>query len=241
LWHETGNPGPLALVGSGEYTPQMQEVEAALLRGRLPVFVQLATAAAPEGPNRLRYWHELGRQAATRLGAEQVVVPVVDRESADAEAMARLVDGAGLVYLSGGSPSYLTRTLSGTRVWGAIEAAWRGGTALAGCSAGAMALAGQVADPFSEEHPLLPGLGAVPHLRVIPHFDRFARRLPPSTRQRLSDAPPGVTVVGIDEDTALVGGIEEWEVMGRQSVWIVQDDGRAAEHRPGSRVVLPAR
>jgi cyanophycinase-like exopeptidase len=228
------------LVGSGEYTPEMQEVEAALLRGRPPVYVQLATAAAPEGPDRLRYWHELGRQAAVRLSVEQVVVPVADRDSADAEAIARLVDGAGLVYLSGGSPSFLTRTLTGTSVWRAIEAAWRGGAALAGCSAGAMALAGQVADPFSAEHPLLPGLGAVPHLRVIPHFDRFVRRLPASTMRRLSEAPPGVTVVGIDEDTALVGGLEDWEVMGRQSVWIIEGDGRGAEHRTGSRVTLPA-
>ena len=72
----------------------------------------------------------------------QVVVPVVDRISADDPELAGLVAGAGLVYLSGGNPPFLASTLRGTRVWAAIEDAWRAGAALAGCSAGAMALTG---------------------------------------------------------------------------------------------------
>ena len=43
-----GSPGPLALVGSGEYLPQMAALEAALLVGRPPRYVQLATAAVPD-------------------------------------------------------------------------------------------------------------------------------------------------------------------------------------------------
>ena len=49
--------------------------------------------------------------------------------------------------------------------------------------------------------------------------------------------------VGIDEDTALVSGLrddpDEWEVMGRQSVWLLRPDGRE-EHPAGSVVRLPA-
>ena len=55
-------PGPVALVGSGEYLPVMEHLERRLLEGRPPRFVQLATAAAPEGVESLAYWHELGRQ-----------------------------------------------------------------------------------------------------------------------------------------------------------------------------------
>jgi cyanophycinase-like exopeptidase len=230
-------PGPVALVGSGEYLPVMAEVEGRLLEGRPARFVQLATAAAPEGPRSLARWHELGRASAERLGVTQVVVPVVDRISADDAELAGLVADAGLVYLSGGSPPFLATTLRGTRVWTAIEAAWRGGAALAGCSAGAMALTGQVPDI---RHPLrdpVPGLGAVPQLSVLPHFDRFAGRLPDLVLTKVSNPPPGVTAVGIDEDTALVGGLRpdpgEWEVMGRQSVWVLTPDGRV-EHPAGS-------
>ena len=231
-------PGPLALVGSGEYLPVLEEVERLLLTGRPPRFVQLATAAAPEGLASFVHWHALGRASAERLGVQQVVVPVVDRTSADDEELAALVDGAGLVYLSGGSPPFLAATLRGTAVWRAIEAAWRAGAALAGCSAGAMAMSDHVPDL---RHPLRaaePGLGVVPHLRVLPHFDRFAGRVPDLLLTRMVETPPGVTVLGIDEDTALVGGPDDWQVMGRQSVWLLRRDGRE-EHPAGSTLRLP--
>jgi len=48
-------PGPLALVGSGEYLAVMAGVEGALIEGRPRRYVQIPTAAAPEGPDRLRY------------------------------------------------------------------------------------------------------------------------------------------------------------------------------------------
>ena len=41
---------PLALVGSGEYLEVMADIEAELIEGRPPRYVQLATAAAPEAP-----------------------------------------------------------------------------------------------------------------------------------------------------------------------------------------------
>src|SRR5438093_215481 len=49
-------PGPLALVGSGEYLAVMAGVEGALIEGRPRRYVQIPTAAAPEGPDRLQYW-----------------------------------------------------------------------------------------------------------------------------------------------------------------------------------------
>jgi cyanophycinase-like exopeptidase len=233
------DPGPVALVGSGEYLPIMDDVERGLLAGRARRMVQLATAAAPEGPASLRYWRELGASAARRLHVEQVWVPVVDRSNAQDPALAAMVEGAGLIYLSGGSPPYLAATLRDTAVWAAIEASWRDGAALAGCSAGAMALTAHVPDPRHPFQPAEVGLGAVPHVRVLPHFDRFMARLPAPALDHLITAPPGVTILGIDEDTALVGGPEAWEVQGRQSVWILGDD-RRQEHPPGSRLVLRA-
>jgi len=43
-------------------------------------------------------------------------------------------------------------------------------------------------------------------------------------------------VVGIDEDTALVGGPHEWVVQGRQSAWRITPAGRQ-EHPRGSVLV----
>lgn len=230
-------PGPIALIGSGEYLPDMEDVERGLLVGRPPRMVQLATAAAQEGRERLAYWHDLGRGAAERLGAEQVIVPVVDRATADDHGLAAAVAGAGLIYLSGGSPPFLAATLRGTRVWAAIEAAWRSGAALAGCSAGAMALTGQVPDVRDPLRAPQPGLGLVPHLRVLPHFDQLARYVPASVLRRMTAPEPDVIVLGIDERTALVGGPVEWTVQGHQSVWEITPDGRR-EHPVGARLRL---
>lgn len=238
-WGERGQPGPVALVGSGEYLPVMQQVEASLLAGRAPRYVQLATAAAPEGQTSLARWHELGARAAERIGVEQVVVPVVDRVSADDEGLASLVAGAGLVYLSGGNPRFLADTLRGTAVWAAIEREWRAGAALAGCSAGAMALGGGVPDV---RHPMsgpADGLGVLPRLSVIPHFDRFGSRLLGSLAGHQLAA--GVVRVGIDESTAIVGGPGTWQVVGRASAWVLDADpaGGRREHPAGSTLTLP--
>lgn len=230
--------GPVALLGSGEYLPSMEAVERALLAGRPARMAQLATAAAPEGADRRRYWHRLGRDAADRLGVEQVIVPVIDRASAQDAANAALIDDVGLIYLSGGSPPFLAATLRDTKVWTAIERAWRSGAALAGCSAGAMALTEQAPDPRQPlEAPEL-GLGIAPQLRIIPHFDRFTRLLPPVTLQRLTAAADGVTVLGIDEETALVGGPTEWEVQGGGCVWELTPGGRR-QYAVGAVLHLP--
>lgn len=230
--------GPLALVGSGEYLPVLSSVEAELIAGRPPRFVQLATAAAPEGPLALAHWHELGRQAAERLGVEQVVLPVVDRESAESPQIAGLVAGAGLIYLSGGNPGFLAATLRDTAVGRAIVEAWRAGSALAGCSAGAIALTDEVPDIDDLRRPAQPGLGVVPHLRVIPHFDRIAEWVSADDLAHLVGASSGTTVIGVDEDTALVGGPTEWVVRGRQSAWVLNGPERT-EVRAGDTVSTP--
>jgi cyanophycinase len=235
--------GPLALVGSGEYLPVMAGVEKLLLAGRPHRYVQIPTAAAPEGERSLRYWLDLGAEQADRLGVVQVPVVARDRDGADDPALAAQVAGAGLIYLSGGNPGYLARTLRGTRVWQAILAAWRGGAALAGCSAGAIALTGWVPSLRDPDHPADPGLGVLPHLRVLPHFDCILGWSPRLLDHALAGRPEGTTVLGIDEETALVdltGAGHNWQVHGRQQVWTLADGGRDG-HPAGDTVIALSR
>jgi cyanophycinase-like exopeptidase len=231
--------GPLALVGSGEYLPVMTEVERGLIAGRPPRYVQIPTAAAHEGAASLDRWIALGRAQAERLSVEAVPLVVHNREEADDPAVAAQVAGAGLIYLSGGSPTLLAKALLGTALAAAIETAWRGGAALAGCSAGAMALTSWVPSIRRPRDSAQEGLGLVPRLRVIPHFDRFERRMPDLVTRYLSRSPDGTAVVGVDEQTALVwtadGG---WTVQGRQQVWVLRPDGRTP-YPPGTTVELP--
>ena len=56
--------GSLALVGSGEYLPQMVEFEKFLINdgvrnGKKPIYIQIPTAAGRESENRLKHWQIL--------------------------------------------------------------------------------------------------------------------------------------------------------------------------------------
>ncbi len=212
--------GPIALVGSGEFTPAMENVDRALLDGRPRKVAHLPTAAAPEGEARLAHWAELAAGHYARLDAEVDTVPIVDRETADDPMLVRRLGDAGLVYLSGGNPAYLADSLRGSRAWDAIVASHRVGIALAGCSAGAAALTALAPDMRTME--MRPGLGLVPGLAVIPHFDRMRRWWPAAERRHVEQAPDGIAVVGIDEDTAVVGGRGRWWVRGRGTATLLR-------------------
>jgi len=251
-------------VGSGEYLDVMLEVDRSLLAGRPQRAVFLPTAAAEEGDASVSYWLDLGARHFERLGVEPVPLPVLTREDAGREDFASLVAGAGLIYLSGGNPGYLASTLRDTLVWAAIAEAWRRGTALAGCSAGACALSyvaedvramraaaaagGGVAVGAVEAGAPMPeatGLAAIPEVAVIPHFDRMLRWAPELADRYASRVPPEVTVVGVDEDTAIVtagvaaDGRRSFTVVGRQSAWVIDDGGRRTEYSAGSTLTVP--
>jgi len=218
----------------------MLEIEAELIAGRPARYVQLPTAAGEESAASVARWVALGEAQAARLGVQAVPVMVLERDQADDDAHARQVAGAGLIYLSGGSPGHLADTLRGTRVWAAIHAEWRRGAALAGCSAGAMALTSSVPDirhPRAAPHP---GLGVVPRLRIIPHFDRLRRWMPWLVRTMTSQLTDGERLVGIDEETAIVSDgtdFSHWLVKGKRQAWVLGPD-RRQPFQAGETVLL---
>lgn len=235
--------GPIALVGSGEYLPVMGPVDLHLLDGRPQRVVMLPTAAGEEGDERISYWNELGLNHYRTLGVEAIVLPVMTRNDALSSELAGLIEGAGLIYLSGGSPAYLTETLRSTPVADAITLEWQRGAALGGCSAGACALTA-IAGGFRHPAQLgAKGLGLINHLAVIPHFDRFDRRSPELVKDILKMTPDELILIGIDERTALVsvstpGEPEEFVVMGEQSVWWIDRDGTRHRYQPGARLAI---
>lgn len=224
--------GPVALVGSGEFLPAMDVVDRELLDGRPRRAVFLPTAAAQEGEERISYWLDLATRHYERLGVEPVPLRVLDRRDADDPGLARELEGAGLIYLSGGNPGYLAATLRDTRMELAMREAWEGGAAIAGCSAGAAALTALVHDVKTEGFPRGDGLALVPHLVILAHFDRLEEWFPGIVQRVVAETPDGASLVGVDEETAIVGGPERWGVRGRGAAWLIGRDG--SRHRFGS-------
>jgi cyanophycinase len=131
------------------------------------------------------------------------------------------------VYLAGGDPGRAVQLLAGTPVWEAIVGAWRGGAALAGSSAGAMALCRWmlVRDRWPQHDTRRPvdALGVVPDCALLPHFDTFGERWIPSAQQALGAE---VTLVGVDERSAALWRDGAWTAMGPGSVTVVRGDDR---------------
>jgi cyanophycinase len=241
----------------------MRDVDRDLLAGRPPRAVLLPTAAAEEGEDTLRYWLDLGQKHFELLGVEPVPLRVLTRDDANDAELAAAVDGAGLVYLSGGNPGYLASTLRDTLVWQAIVSAWLTGAAVAGCSAGACALswvasdvrgerarraaevAGTGAEPIATDESgegaasQPTGLALVDSVAVIPHFDRIVSWVPGIIQRYIEGVPPHVGIVGVDEDTAIVaepGGTPPFRVAGRQSAWVIRRDGSKTRFGAGSTI-----
>ena len=214
--------GSLALVGSGEYLPVMAEFEKSLLEdgiknGKENIYIQIPTAAAQESASRLEYWRDLGQKQAQMIGAKPLFLPIYTRDDAQNMSNANQISNGALIYMSGGDPHYLAKTLIDTPIWQAIVKNWQSGGSLAGCSAGAMVLSSQIPNfRLSRAEPTT-GLNLIPNLRVIPHFNKFFKWIPESAAKLLMHVPDDSILIGIDELTAIVkrGGSDFWQVYGQ--------------------------
>lgn len=218
--------GYVALVGSGEYLPVLQDFEASLLHaGGSNKYVQIPTAAGRESVERLKFWENLGHEQAERIGAEQIFLPIYSREDAHRADFVEAIEGAGLIYFSGGDPHFLAEVLVDTPVFDAIIRNWKAGTSLAGCSAGAMALGPDIPHFRKMKAEGSPGFGVLPHIRVIPHYDKFFKWIPDAAAKLFLKAPEGVWIVGIDENTAMKSrDLKNWEVCGKAGVHLINGE-----------------
>jgi len=220
--------GTLALVGSGEFLPKAELLDRELLAtlNEAPRVVVLPTASAPDGAGVSERWAKMGVAHFERLGAQAEAVMLLSRQDATSRELAQRITAANLIYLSGGKPGYLLKTLQDSICWQAIRTVFEQGGVVAGCSAGAMALAGALPG-FSFLGPPQPALGLEPNLVVIPHFDEI-----PGWLKGLSRFSSGggkvTTVVGVEGFTALIGAgaDQSWRVVGQGGVTVFKAGGR---------------
>jgi cyanophycinase len=247
----------VALIGGEEFADGFEDVHAGLLadigNGARRV-VYLPTCASHDGPEVVEYWCDLARRRLGALGAAVETPKVVDEASANDARNARLVAEADWIYLGGGFPHVAMRILPGTRVMAALEAARVRGALITGASAGAMLMCARsfVITPDMSAHfdqalshgrspdwnpplpPALDCLGWVPRSLCAPHFDRIF----PTRWLEQGLLPTGFTLIGIDEQTALVNTRGGWEVRGRGAVTLIGDDRTPVRYVAGQQIML---
>jgi cyanophycinase len=210
--------GPLALVGGDELNPGNESQDRVLVAAAVggPAYV-LATAAGRQHPEaavrHAKAWF-------ARLGLDVEELPAIGRRDTNSASNAEKARGGRFFYLVGGDPGRVPATLGQTSVWEAIVATWREGAALAGSSAGAMALGEWVLIraryPGDESRRFAPGLGLIPGVAVIPHFDTFGQKW---VKGSLDGAPrKDAVLVGVDERSAALWRDDHWSAYGPGSV-----------------------
>lgn len=235
---EACQPGPTALVGSGEFLPVMDETDLALLEqlgGPASArVVVLPTASGLEDPASPARWARMGVEHYARLGAQVEAAPILSRQDALDPRWLPILEAANFFYFSGGNPIHLIESMRDTPAWAAILSRHAEGAVLAGCSAGAMAICGRTsrlrALREDGQPEWIPALGVLPGLIVLPHYDRMAAFIGQDVVDRVTaSVPAGAVLLGIEEDTALtrLNGAA-WRVMGARHVWVFTSHGGTA-------------
>jgi cyanophycinase len=191
---------PILLEGGAEFGGRMSEpdLRAIELAGGFDVPIRILPTAAAADNNHVRAGNN-GARWFKSLGARDVEVTfVIDKASANDEAIAASLRSAKLIYLLGGFPRFTGETLAGSLAWRAMLAAHQNGAVLAGSSAGAMVLCEHYYDPY--EGKLLQGLNLVPNACVLPHHNHFGQRWAAQLIKKI----PAATLIGIDERTGMI-------------------------------------
>jgi cyanophycinase len=213
--------GPLALVGGDELTPGNEQQDGVLVAAADggPAYV-LATAAARQRPERAV---ENARSWFARLGLQVEELPVLTKGQAKAPDIVERASQGRFFYLVGGDPGLVATVLRDSPVWEAIVSAWQAGAALAGSSAGAMALGGWTLIrgrfPGDHDRKYRDALALVPQLVVLPHFETFGHRWVDSAEA--SKPSESVVLLGIDGRSAAVWSDGVWRAMGPGGVTVI--------------------
>jgi len=208
--------GYLLLEGGAEFGGRMRDpdLKAIELAGGFDTPLRIIpTAAAPDdnhrraGSNGIRWFQSLGAK-------DVISLLLIDKPGANDEKVAKSLRDAKLIYMLGGFTHYLGQTLKDSLAWKSALEAYRNGSVIAGSSAGAMVMCEFYYDPDSGR--VVNGLDLLPNSLVLPHHDTFGRSWAPRLLKRI----PGVTLIGIDEQTGMIddGEHNSWNVYGRGSV-----------------------
>lgn len=220
--------GTLIIVGGHEDRTGekviLREVAARAGPGRLVV-----TTVASEDPDGLFEQYE---RAFRSLGVAHVYnLPIAEREEARTESRVRTLDGATVVFFTGGDQLKITSQIGDTPVFERLREIYAEGGTIAGTSAGASVVCetmlvsgnGEQSPRVGETVRMAPGLGFLENVIIDQHFAERGRmgRLLGAIAQN-----PRNLGLGLDENTAVV--IEEdrrFTVLGDGSVYVIDGSG----------------
>ena len=162
-----------------------------------------------------------------RLGASKVeILNINTRDEANSDSNAEVIKNSTGIFMTGGDQLRITSILGGTKVYYAVQEAYRMGVVIIGTSAGASAMSNTMIVNGSDNDParkctlkMAPGLGLLEDVIIDQHFAQRGRigRLLCGVAEN-----PYMLGIGIDEDTAIrVYPDAHFEVIGTNAVTVI--------------------
>ena len=225
--------GHIAIAGGAEFGGRMGDLDRRTIElagGDTAAIHIIPTAAAPDNNQ-----HRAGARGVRwfkSLGAKRVLCrEIFDRPSADDPKEVEAIEGADLIYLLGGFPAHLARSLRGSEGWLAAIRAYGSGAVICGSSAGAMVLGDLFYDPTCST--MLPGLSILGPILVIPHHEKSGL----TWAERLQSLAPDAQLLGLDECTGIIDDpeVEGWSVHGSGEAIVYLNGGQKSYH--GGQVI----
>ncbi|MEA5451527.1 cyanophycinase [Leptolyngbya sp. CCNP1308] len=219
-------PGALVIIGGaedkeGDCTVLREFVRAAGgVNARIAVMTAATSLPGEVGDQYIRVFE--------RIGAESVeIVNTERREDSEREDGIRKVSEATGIFFTGGDQSRIVDFIKDTPLDEAIQRRYREGAVIGGTSAGAAMMPDEmivggtsVSNPSVDAVEMGPGMGFLPGIVVDQHFaqrGRLGRLLAALVLQ------PAVLGLGIDEDTGIIVEGDEFTVIGRGAVTVVDE------------------
>ena len=209
--------GVIGLVGGEEFRVGCEDMDREIMQasGQDPSRVVIIPTAAVTGPAKAA---NDGVRHFASLGGDSTELMVLEREHAEDPDMIAGIEGAGVIYFTGGSPDHLLATIKDSKLLAAILSAMEKGTVLAGSSAGAMVLGSMMRRPRIGQW--VEALAVAPGIAVLPHHE--GRDPEQTARELTGQVPAGTTVFGIDARTGCLGNPGNWRVVGSGNVTVYQ-------------------
>lgn len=204
--------GSICVQGGDEFTDACRAVDEAWI-ARAPVgavsVVPLACAGGAEyriaGRNGVEYLRDLG-VADVSVAPEPDLLP---------DGAVRSIIDARVVFIPGGSPARIRKRVIGTAVGGALRAHSASGGMLVGASAGAMVLCDSMLVP-GDDMTVHPGLGLLPDMLVLPHYDQRRDALVARAR---GQAAGRTAIIGLPACCGVLFGDHETLAFGSEPCW----------------------
>lgn len=218
--------GALVIIGGAEDREGFCLVLREFVRRAGGVNAKIAVMTAATG-----FPQELGEeytQIFERLGAESVeVVHTEHRDDSDCERSVSKIEQATGIFFTGGDQSRIVDFIKGSALGDAIHKRHKEGAVIGGTSAGAAMMPDEmILGGASVSHPTLdavrmgPGMGFLPGIVIDQHFAQRGRIGRLITALLLQ---PALLGIGIDEDTAIVVDGDEFVVVGKGSITVVDE------------------